>query len=190
MREQEFLKRIEALEAKVVDRDGLLAKVTRQQARLDRLENLARENELLKAQMKGEGRRVVQTSSKEASGKPMRAKGSATPQPPPAGEHSQVQPLSTRRTSLASQPEVEVQTTEAMPTMPISAAPASPVPRKAPAVRRLVSSPALDGSGVALQASGPVQARSELESRLEELEAALGLQPAAGEPVPARGACR
>lgn len=55
--ESEFLRRIEALEAKVEDRDGLLAKLSRQQARLDRLETLARENEILKAQMRGEQRR-------------------------------------------------------------------------------------------------------------------------------------
>lgn len=54
--ESEFLRRIEALEAKVGDRDGLLQRLSRQQARLDRLENLARENEILKAQMRGEHR--------------------------------------------------------------------------------------------------------------------------------------
>merc|ERR1719198_1638661 len=54
--ETEFLRRIEALEAKVGDRDSLLAKLSRQQARLDRLESLARENEILKAHMRGQAR--------------------------------------------------------------------------------------------------------------------------------------
>jgi len=77
--ESEFLRRIEVLEAKVDDRDGLLAKLSRQQARLDRLELLARENEILKAQMRGDQRRenfdrrpgphqvVVQTAERPVS---------------------------------------------------------------------------------------------------------------------------
>lgn len=50
------MRRIEMLEAQVSDRDGLLAKLSRQQARLDRLECLARENEMLRAQMRGDRR--------------------------------------------------------------------------------------------------------------------------------------
>lgn len=50
--EHQFLRRIQALEAKVSDRDGLLEKLSRQQARLDRLECLAEENEMLRAQLR------------------------------------------------------------------------------------------------------------------------------------------
>mmetsp|Transcript_68949 Transcript_68949/g.191986 ORF Transcript_68949/g.191986 Transcript_68949/m.191986 type:complete len:753 (+) Transcript_68949:124-2382(+) len=53
-----FIKRIEALEAKVIDSEGLVTKLSRQQARLDRLEVLARENEVLRAKVRGEQRRT------------------------------------------------------------------------------------------------------------------------------------
>lgn len=49
--EQVLLDRIAALEAQVVDRHGLLAKIHQQQEQLDRLECLAKENAALKAQV-------------------------------------------------------------------------------------------------------------------------------------------
>eukprot|EP00931_Biecheleriopsis_adriatica_P027399 TRINITY_DN16493_c0_g1_i2.p1 TRINITY_DN16493_c0_g1~~TRINITY_DN16493_c0_g1_i2.p1 ORF type:complete len:719 (+),score=138.85 TRINITY_DN16493_c0_g1_i2:124-2157(+) len=49
--EGELLKRIAAIEAQVVDRNGLLAQISRQQEQLDRLETLAKENAALRAQV-------------------------------------------------------------------------------------------------------------------------------------------
>ncbi|CAJ1356297.1 unnamed protein product [Effrenium voratum] len=49
--EQALLDRIAALEAQVIDRKGLLQKISKQQEQLDRLESLAKENAMLKAQV-------------------------------------------------------------------------------------------------------------------------------------------
>lgn len=59
--EQILLERIAALEAQVVDRHGLVAKINRQQEQLDRLESLAKENAVLKAQVAKAGKPAVPT---------------------------------------------------------------------------------------------------------------------------------
>lgn len=61
--DSEILRRLEAIEAKVGDRCGLLEKLSKQQAQLDRLENLARENEQLRAQVRNDQRRSMQNPS-------------------------------------------------------------------------------------------------------------------------------
>lgn len=62
--QQELLKRLEAIEAKVSGRDQLLAKLSKQQARLDRLEVLARENEMLRAQVRNPQAKATETTTR------------------------------------------------------------------------------------------------------------------------------
>lgn len=204
--EQEFLRRIEVLEQKVVDRDGLLAKLTHQQARLDRLETLARENEMLKAQMRDDLRRRPNTergSSKDArraaGGKPSMAGGgqsrsdisrtdigrsdSASREallsrdmlparrvvsPPPAEMDKRTEPCS---------PQVAVshQVHRCSSSGLVSPPPPDRVDRPPP--RRMMSAP-MDYVPPQYETAKVVTA-SDLESRLEELEQALGLQPGA-----------
>jgi len=203
-REVELMKRIEMIEAKVVDRDGLVARLSRQQARLDKLEALARENDILRAQVRGEHRRAEfgkSPAGKEQSGPRNRPSGAGSgrvsasggavggqvrndchspremaPQPLPQ------QPLQVPRRGVSPpRPAKEVEQEDARgPAIFVSSyhhanatcprhdsAGCAAMPRELKAVQ----SPR--GAGVA--ATGPPLLRSELDSRLGELELALGL---------------
>eukprot|EP00927_Polykrikos_kofoidii_P003096 TRINITY_DN11222_c0_g1_i3.p1 TRINITY_DN11222_c0_g1~~TRINITY_DN11222_c0_g1_i3.p1 ORF type:complete len:768 (-),score=111.22 TRINITY_DN11222_c0_g1_i3:134-2437(-) len=240
MERTEFMGRIEALEAKVVDRDGRIVKLSRQQARLDRLlETLARENELLKSQMQSEPRRQevdrrqytggVRTTKEEHGGglsvggvrvatcasgvAPVtgvtrsRASGGHTGagsgtmgvcggarsggNSSSRGDGTSPRVEAGFRRGMGSAPcnvEVAVATTSSL------AAAAAPVTHGSTTMgspmqpRRLVSSPAHhDCSSRSLASREELKVhgkkslpRTELESRLEELEMALGLQPGKG----------
>lgn len=207
--ETEFLRRIQALEAKVGDREALLAKLSRQQARLDRLENLARENEILKAQMRGDQRRGAGGNAaggvkdhnagrrlginRQASG---RVKLDVSPEvriltvrdaesvrreaSPPQEDGGEPEPESTgmRVPRVVPPGSASAQNVHRSLSSETFSHSSPDRDRMAPvAPRRMVSAPQeCVTSADALKASEPL-APTVLESRLEELELALGLQP-------------
>lgn len=198
--EHVFLKRIEALEQKVVDRDGLVAKLTHQQARLDRLETLARENEILKAQMRGEqkrnsaGERGNTSKDLKRFGAPGKFSTSAVGGQnrsdngrsdktghdpsrelassrrvvsPPADAEPEPEASSSRTTASGGLHQVTRSSSGI-----VSPGPPSDRAERAPP-RRMVSAP----QDYVPPPEAKVVTASDLESRLEELELALGLQP-------------
>lgn len=207
--ETEFLRRIEALEAKVGDRDGLLAKLSRQQARLDRLETLARENEILRAQVRGDQRRdhfdQRQAAASTAGGGKAPGGGKERQVRRPAvdrqnsGRQQQHQPREVKIVTAQEEALSLLEETGDVDSARETARPAPgglpaglparqvhrcsssgtfspPAEKPAVAPRRMFSAPQeyLPSEGLKAQVGQP---GSELESRLEELELALGLQP-------------
>jgi len=213
--EQEFLRRIEVLEQKVVDRDGLLAKLTHQQARLDRLESLARENEMLKAQMRDDLRRRPVTergTSKDAARRASSGKSSMAGGGQNRSDNSRTDSSHNRNDSVGREALLprEVLSARRMVSPPAAETPdkgvepcspngsrtslsvgvsqvhrcsssglVSPPPATdrvdRPPPRRMMSAP-MDYVPPQYETAKVVTA-SDLESRLEELEQALGLQP-------------
>lgn len=215
--ETEFLRRIQALEAKVGDREALLAKLSRQQARLDRLENLARENEILKAQMRGEQRRDNFSNQRPVAGGSAassikdqqfgrrlgvnrQASGRAKPEASPSWASPEVRILTVSDATEASprqedggEPEPESTDMRVPRVAPPGSSCAQDVrrcsssntfssssldhERMAPVAPRRFSSAPQEFMTSADALKGEPLAPTVLESRLEELELALGLQP-------------
>lgn len=157
--EQILLERIAALEAQVVDRHGLVAKINRQQEQLDRLETLAKENAILKAQVAKAGKPAVPTRGAARR----RAPGQTALTPWSPGP-SAASPTQKARVG----PELRI----AM--APQRAVPGRTVAKVMPPQFTEIKGPGRHIAPVPVPLVPPIPP-GRLESRIDELEAALGL---------------
>jgi len=175
-----LLERIAALEAQVIDRHDLLQKISKQQEQLDRLENLARENAKLKAQVaKGPARRgaPANTTGGQRRGAP-RAEPTVTRRMAPAPQASEaLLPTLMPRRGFGQAAVAEVQKARSPQAKPSSGT----IPVRSNSQEALWQPLSSPREVLKVQASMsvgqlvPEKKAQELDLRLGELEAALGL---------------
>jgi len=216
--EQVFLRRIQALEDKVGDHVELLQRLRWQQDRLDRLEALAAQNNLLRSHARGKQglRRCSARDAQRArvrsgsggggnsAGAPVSSIFSQSNKPPsPNATHSSGQcrvavsvqrpvPVASKSTLTEPDPEAPVVQFEKSSTLNTLAqsAPASPPPEFHRLISSSPQSSSVQQASPAQVASKAVRSHRNLESQLEELELALGLQqarPQGAQTVPVPG---
>ncbi|CAE6972538.1 warA [Symbiodinium natans] len=173
-----LLERIAALEAQVIDRHDLLQKISKQQEQLDRLENLARENAKLKAQVaKGPARRVAPAAN---AGGPRRVAPRAEPTvtrrmaPAPQVSEALLPTMAPRR--YGHSPPAEAQKVRSKPaSIPVRSNSQDVLWQPLSPREKVLKFQASMSMGQLI----PEKKAQELDLRLGELEAALGL-PADG----------